>query len=396
MTTPRPTIFLSAAEASGDHHAANLICALREKLPNARFVGATGPEMSAAGCESIIDITKKASMVLGPIANLAYYHKAVKKIQRAIIDIRPDVHIPVDSPALNWHLAKTSKASGVPVVYYVAPQVWAWAPWRIKKVRRLTDHIACLLPFEEQYFRSRGVNATYVGHPLFDGRDPVNPDKLPDLVDAWTTGKFRVALLPGSRSGEIKAHALPFAKLSENIRKRWNEASFTFTAVNATAAQQIRRAVGKRCDIPIVIGKTPQVLADSHFAIATSGTVTLNVAHGGVPMVIAYKTSLLSYLTFPLLKHWLFRTKSLSLVNILAGRQIVPELMPWNGNIKKLTAAAVCAMSDLGYLITTRKKLLELTKPIALPTPHMASQNTANLIIKILEASKDRHRNNHS
>jgi len=388
MSIERPTIFLSAAETSGDHHAANLILALREKLPNARFIGATGPEMAAAGCESIIDLTKKASMVLGPIAHLSYYHKAVRKIQAAIKEIKPDIHVPVDSPALNWHLAKASKAANVPVLYYVAPQVWAWAPWRIKKVRRLTDHIACLLPFEEQYFRSRGVNATYVGHPLFDGRPPVDPNALPDLVEAWTTGKFRVALLPGSRSGEIKAHALPFAKLTEDIRREWNDASFTFTAVNETAAQQIRQAVRGRFDIPIVVGKTPEVLAESHFAIATSGTVTLNVAHTGVPMVIAYKTSWLSYLAFPLLKQWLFRTKSLSLVNILAGRKIVPELMPWNGNIKKLTDATIQAMGDVGYLTSTRKKLLELTKPLALPSPHMASQNTADLIIKIIADSQ--------
>jgi lipid-A-disaccharide synthase len=388
MTTARPTIFLSAAEASGDHHAANLILALREKLPDARFIGATGPEMEAAGCESIIDLTKKASMVLGPIANLSYYHKAVKKVQRAIKDIRPDIHVPVDSPALNWHLAKASKAVGVPVLYYVAPQVWAWAPWRIKKVRRLADHIACLLPFEQQYFRSRGVNATYVGHPLFDGREPIDPNDMPDLIDAWTTGKFRVALLPGSRKGEIKAHALPLAKLTEDIRKRWNEASFTFTAVNERAAQQIRDAVGEGFGIPIIVGKTPEVLADSHFAIATSGTVTLNVAYAGVPMVIAYKTSRLSYLAFPLLKKWLFRTKSLSLVNILAGRKIVPELMPWNGNIGKLREATLQAMGDLGYLTSTRKKLLELTKPLALPAPHTASQNTADLIIKIINDSQ--------
>ncbi|MCK5114438.1 MAG: lipid-A-disaccharide synthase [Phycisphaerae bacterium] len=388
MTTASPTIFLSAAEASGDHHAANLILALREKLPGARFVGATGPEMAAAGCESIIDLTKKASMVLGPIANLSYYHRAVKKIQAAICDIRPDIHVPVDSPALNWHLAKASKKAGIPVLYYVAPQVWAWAPWRIKKVRRLTNHIACLLPFEEQYFRSRGVNATYVGHPLFDGRDPIDPNALPDLVDAWTTGKFRVALLPGSRPGEIKVHAPAFAKVTDDIRERYPDASFTFTAVHERAAKQIRAAVGERGDIPIVVGKTPEVLADSHFALATSGTVTLNVAHAGVPMVIAYKTSLLSYLMFPLLKRTLFRTKSLSLVNILAGRKIVPELMPWNGNIGKLRDEALQVMGDLGYLTTTREKLLELTKPLALPAPHMASQNTADLVVKILSNAK--------
>ncbi|MBN1553224.1 MAG: lipid-A-disaccharide synthase, partial [Phycisphaerae bacterium] len=144
MANSRPVIFLSAAEASGDHHAANLIHALRKRFPDARFLGAAGPAMAAAGCESIIDLTAKASMVAGPLTNLRYYRRAVRLLQKAIREARPDILVPVDSPALNWHLAKAAKAVGVPVMYYVAPQVWAWARWRIKKVRRLTDHVACL------------------------------------------------------------------------------------------------------------------------------------------------------------------------------------------------------------------------------------------------------------
>ena len=212
-------------------------------------------------------------------------------------DVKPDIHVPVDSPALNWHLAKAAKKLDVPVMYYVAPQVWAWAPWRIKKVRRLTDHVACLLPFEEEYFNTRGVKATYVGHPLFDQLPPQrSAEDCPDLAEAWLNGKWRVALLPGSRPGEIKKHTRPLLNLAEKIKKRWPEAQCTLTAVHQSAAVQIKAAAGwddedhsrgRLCQV--AVGRTADVLAESHFAVTASGTVTLEVAHFGVPMVVFFR-----------------------------------------------------------------------------------------------------------
>ncbi|MBN1941782.1 MAG: lipid-A-disaccharide synthase [Phycisphaerae bacterium] len=383
-----PTIFLSAAEASGDHHAAGLIHALRRRFPDAKFLGAAGPEMSAAGCESILDLTQKASMVAGPLANLRYYHRAVKQLQRAIREIHPDVFVPVDSPALNWHLAKAAKAVGTPVMYYVAPQVWAWARWRIKKVRRLTDHVACILPFEEAYFRQRGVAATYVGHPLFDSLPAQRQaGDCPDLIDAWRTGQWRVALLPGSRPGEIKRHAPALANTAEAIRRRWPEAKCTFTAVNARAVEQIRTHAG-RDDLDIVAGQTETVLSEAHFAVAASGTVTLSVAHFGVPMVILHRVGMFERILFRLLGRRLIHTKHLSLVNILAGRRIVPELMPWYGSEKQLLDAVMLCMDDIGWLTTTRRKLLDLTRPLPAANHRSAAENTADIVAEMMGKKK--------
>ena len=244
-------------------------------------------------------------------------------------------------------------------MYYVAPQVWAWATWRIKKLRRLTDHVACILPFEQDYFRSRGVAATYVGHPLFDELPPPRAaGDCPDLIDAWHGGTWRVAMLPGSRPGEIKNHATAMQETARAIRARWPEAECTFCAADETAADRIRREIGT--EPTLAVGRTAQVLAESHFAVAASGTVTLKIAHFGVPMVVVYKASRLGY---HLLGRWLLHTRQLSLVNILAGRKIVPECMPWFGNVGQLIDTTLEAMNDYGWLVAIRQKLLDLTAP---------------------------------
>jgi len=155
-----PTIFLTAGEASGDAHAANLIIALSERLPSARFVGVGGPRMAAAGCELLEDIVASASMFLDNLVKVFYYRRVIHRLADAMAKRRAAVLVPTDSPGLNWHMAAAARRLGVPVMYYIAPQVWAWAPWRVKKLRRLTDHVACILPFEPDYFHQRGVEAT--------------------------------------------------------------------------------------------------------------------------------------------------------------------------------------------------------------------------------------------
>ncbi len=395
MTHGQPTIFLSAAEASGDAHAAKLITSLRRKRPDVRIVGVGGPKMHAAGCEvacpDVGDITAHASMTTGPLFKLGYYRWAIGKIKRAIGEIRPDVHVPVDSPALNWHLAAAAKQSGAKVVYYIAPQVWAWAQWRIKKLKRLTDHVACILPFEQDWLRQRGIAATYVGHPLFDDA-PGRPSELPDLMEAWTEGTWKVALLPGSRAGEISAHTRALAATAQAIQDRWPKASFTFPAVDERAAGLIRAQLGAESAsrFEIAPGRTEQVLAQSHFAVAASGTITLEVAHFGVPMVIFYKVSRLMY---NLLGRWLLKTPHLSLVNILGaekfGRRIVPELMPWHGSAGQLSSMVLEVMSDLGWLLEARRELTGLADSLITPGAS-ASDNAADLVIDALKSGEQK------
>ncbi len=390
MTAPdasrAKTIFISAAEASGDSHAAKLIVALRKRIDGVRIVGVAGERMSEEGCEVIEDFTSDASMLTGPLFKLGHYYRKIRRLQRAIMDIKPDIHVPVDSPALNWHLAKAARRSGASVVYYIAPQVWAWAPWRVKKLARLSDKVACILPFEEEYLNARGVNATYVGHPICE--DAPAGGQMPDITDAWYDGSWRVALLPGSRPAEIRNHTGPLIEVSKAIWRKWHKARCSFAAVNQSVADEIQRQCDRRHahNIDIVTGPMAalEVLSQSNFAIAGSGTVTLQAAWYGVPMVIFYRTGPVVRMLYRTAgrSRRLLATPHLSLVNILAQRRIVPELIPWNGDTRHLVHSVMDVMSDLGYLHQVRAELKDIAH--SLRTPLSASDNTARVIAEVL------------
>lgn len=379
MPERQPTIFFSAAEASGDEHAAILVRSLRRRLPHARLIGVGGPRMAEEGCEIVADLTQSASMLGASILRAAHYVRAVRRLRKTIRRLRPDVHVPVDSPALNWHLASAAKSVAARVMYFISPQVWAWASWRVGKVRRLTDRVACILPFEQRYLRDRGVKATYIGHPLFDTL-PARAEPLPDLTEAWSQGTWRVALLPGSRPAEIRHHTGALLAVANAIWQQWPQAQCTFCARTEASAEIIRKAA-KVGGVEIVVGQTRQTLARSHFAVAASGTVTLEVAHFGVPMVVFYRAPFLGY---NLVARHLIRTPYLSLVNILAGRSVVPELMPWHGSVQRLNAMVLEVMDDLGYLCEARQTLRELVAPLRLPSPRTAADRAADLVIDLL------------
>ena len=336
--------------------------------------------MAQAGCEILVDLCSRASMVAEPLFRLGYYIRTVMRLKKTIAEMQPDVFIPVDSPALNWHLCAAAKKVSTPVVHYVCPQVWAWAPWRIRRLRRLTDHVACLLPFEVRYLQHRGVGATFVYHPLFDHLPP-RPPEMPDLVQAWADGHWKVAMLAGSRPAEIRDHSLALLETARAIRRRWPAAKCTFTAGDERAAESIRRACGDN-DVDIVVGKTAEILSESHFAVAVSGTVTLEAAYYGVPMVIFYKVGKLRW---DAVGRWLIRTPYLSLVNILAGHSLVPELIPWHGKAHRVKNMVMEVMEDLGYLQQARRELIEAIKPLQAKGHCSASDNAADLIVKIME-----------
>jgi lipid-A-disaccharide synthase len=233
------------------------------------------------------------------------------------------------------------------------------------------------------------VNATYVGHPLFEGIGP-RPDPPPDLLEAYLEGNWRVALVPGSRRAELKAHVGALDELAHRIARRWRKATCIFTAANADDADLIRRLI-RRSRAEVAVGRTREVLAGSHFAIVKSGTVTLEAAYFGVPMVVYYRAarafSLLRRLAYP----WMLRTRWLSLVNILAGRTLVPELMPWHGSVDELWEAALEQMEDPGGLAATRSALLDLTDSLKLPAPLQggcgdASDRAAELVAGLVGA----------
>ena len=371
----QPTVFLSAAEDSSDMHAANLIAALAERRPEVRFFGVGGPRMVEAGCELLADITAHASMFLDNLTKVPYYHSIIRRMGAEMSRRRAAVLVPTDSPGLNWHMAAAARRIGVPVMYYIAPQVWAWAPWRVKKVRRLTDHVACILPFEEEYFRSRGIRTTYVGHPMFDHL----PARPAARASPPGDGAWRILLLPGSRVKEIHRHGAAMVRTAELVGRRYPKADFTFSVVNERSARLLVKWAGS--SLPIVIGQTHRLLAESHVALATSGTVTLESAYFGVPMVTFYRIRRLSN---AVLSWWLMNTRFYSLVNILAGRELVPELIPWFGRPELLADAMIAQLDDPDGLIATSRALIKLTEPLKAPLGKSASAAAADLVIQTM------------
>lgn len=362
-----------------------MIEALRRRLGEVRFVGAAGPQMAAAGCEVVLDITARANMLSHAFGQVGFYLRTLRRLKKAIRDIRPDLHVPIDSPAFNWHLAKAARKAGTPVFYYVAPQIWAWAPWRLKKLRRLTDHVVCILPFEEKYFRARDVEATYVGHPLLETMPP-RPLPLPDLLDAWAMGSWQVAMLPGSRRGEIHNHTPALLDVAAAIQRRWDESKCVVVANTEADAEEMRQAAGRPwpTQVELAVGRTREILAASHFAVAKSGTITLELAHYGVPMVTFYRVSPLLRLIYRVFGRLAVPTEMFCLVNILAGRRVVPEIIPWTGKMEALRERVLETMEDIGCLVETRQTLLRTVDSLRLEPSAGAADHAADLIVQFI------------
>lgn len=338
-----PKIFISAAEPSGDQHAAGLIRAVREIHPQAKFYGIAGPRMQAAGCEAVEDWTRQSAMLAGAIRLVGRAFGLFKRVGRLLRADPADLVIVVDSPTLHLPIAKKAKAAGCPVLYYIAPQVWAWAPWRIRRVRRRVDRLACLLPFEEHYFSSRGVPAKYVGHPLIEQLRAIRPDPAV-VADLKHRGRPIVACLPGSR-GHVIQEVLPGQiEVARAIAARHPDVFFLFSAADETAAATLRAALQPESfRHSVEVRRNADVLAAADLVLCVSGTATLEVAYAGVPLVIMYNGSKWGY---RLVARWLIRTPHLSLVNILAGRRVVPEFMPFYTSTAPIAAEALDLLTN--------------------------------------------------
>jgi lipid-A-disaccharide synthase len=323
---------MSAAELSGDRHAAELIRQITAIAPKTRFFGLAGPSMQAAGCEVVEDFTARATMLVGAVRLAGHAYRLVRQVGRLAREHRPDLAVLVDSPALHLPMARQIRPSGTPILYYIAPQLWAWAPWRIGKVRRRVDRMAVLLPFEERYFRDRGVPADYVGHPLVTQvADELTRVRRDNMASLRAAGSPLIACLPGSREHVLKEVLPGQLAVARAIAVRYPKAAFVFGAADENGRRLISAALARGqawAAIPhrVETGRNAEILSCADFALCASGTATLEVACHGVPMVIMYNGSKWGY---RLVGRWLITTPHLSLVNILAGRRIVPEFMPY-------------------------------------------------------------------
>ncbi|MDQ7013554.1 MAG: hypothetical protein Q9O74_06610 [Planctomycetota bacterium] len=359
---PLPAVLFTAFEPSGDDHAAAVIAELKRLVPDLPIFAWGGPEMEAAGAELIERTGDDAVMGLPGLAKVRE-HKRINTRVRRWLRSHPEVrlHVPVDSPAANFPICKIAKRQGVEVLHLVAPQIWAWGGWRIRKLRRLTDGVLCLLPFEEAWFKERGIPATFIGHPLFDEHiDTAELDEQGKAFPDGGGGEPRIALLPGSRPAEIARNWPLLLDAYREIHRRCPGASGVVAATTEAVAERIRGNAGGGAhrleagatgggggggggggwpeSLTVVVGQTDAVVRWSGLALVVSGTVTLQIARHQRPMIIVYKASPLLYM---LLARWVLSTEFLTLPNLIAGREIVPEMVPHFGGHEPMVEQAM-------------------------------------------------------
>lgn len=320
-------LFFSVGEPSGDLHGANLIADLKRRR-NVQCCGFGGPRMAAAGCELHADLTQLAVMFFARVLkNLHRFRALVRQAEQHFDRDRPDAVILIDYPGFNWWIARAAKRRGIPVFYYGPPQMWAWASWRIRKMRRLVDHVLCKLPFEARWYQERGCRATYVGHPYFD---EVRRRRLDEaFLQKHGGGGPLITILPGSRSQEVAGTLGCFLSSAARIAAQAPQARFAVAAFNEPQADWARQEIARRIaageslpPMEVHVGRTPELIHLAHSCIACSGSVSLELMHHLKPTVIYYRVN---RLTHAIGLRLLMKVKYITLVNLLADDEPFAE-----------------------------------------------------------------------
>jgi len=306
-----------AGEPSGDLHASAIVRKLKEAGSDINIWGIGGPKMAAAGLEQVMPFEPFNRMgYVEVIGALPFFLDAKKKLIKMMASSRrPDVLVCVDYSGFNTPMMKAARKLGIPVVWYIAPMVWAWKQKRAKKLGNLASHIAVIFPFEEQYFTPYPAPVTFVGNPLTESLPQIDTQKRKFPA----TGEFRVAIVPGSRPQEIKNMLDAMIDAADMLKKKHPRVSVTVSRFSRFDESLFKRATERGFEL--FCGPLPELIKKSDLALITSGTATLETALLGVPMVVAYRTSPLSYAIY----RQFVKIRLYSLPNIIAGREIIPE-----------------------------------------------------------------------
>jgi len=283
---------------------------------------------------------------------------------------------------MNWHFAKLAKSFGVPVLYYIAPQTWASRESRLKKLRRYVDRVACILPFEQEYFKRHGIDATFVGHPLFDElpRERVSPapaDRFPNRAPV-------IGLLPGSRTSVAKANVPRLVRVAEQIREAFPDAQFVVPTTPATH-DVVAEWVSAASWVEFARDQFDTMVPDCDLCVTVSGTAALHVAAHGVPLIVVYYGN---PILWHLIGRWVVKTRTYSLVNLLSDfhEHVVPEFIPWYGPTQPVADCAIDLLRHPERLLAQREKLRHLVKTLDKPG---ASTRVAGMAVRMLQPRRD-------
>jgi lipid-A-disaccharide synthase len=354
-------IFISAGEASGDLYASSLVEVLKARHPEAEFFGCAGPRMQAAGVRAVVDQRSLAVVgIIEVIPHIPRILSEMNKLARVCAAEHPDVAILTDSPSFHLPLARKLHRQGVPIVYLVAPQAWAWKTGRVKTMRATLNRLLCIFPFEEPFFRGHGVAAEYIGHPLSRLAKPkLLRAEFCSMLGLPEVSRI-VALLPGSRHGEVARHLPIVLEAAKRLKER-HPMTFVLALPAGFGLQNTRfwKPV-QAANIQVIEGHTWDALAQAELALAASGTVTIEAAMLGTPMVTFYRVNALSWY----LQRWRVRTPFLTMVNLVADRKVVPELIQEDMTAERISAEALTLLENAGARQSMRAGLAAVAKQL--------------------------------
>ena len=373
-------VMIIAGEASGDHHGAKLVKAIQKKDKGLFFCGIGDQALERAGVKILMRASELAVVgfteIIAKIPKLVEGLGIAKKLLKAL---RPDLLILIDFPDFNLRIAKWAKKLGIPVLYYISPQIWAWRKGRVNQIRRRVDHMAVILPFEKEFYQEHGVPVTFVGHPLLDGDNPPAHQTLTaDSGDAPLIG-----LLPGSRDREVSRHVPVMLEAAGKLQKKMAGIRFAISVASSVERQTVEEMIQDHAaglNLEIMTGPVEKILHRCRVAIVASGTATLETAISGTPMVVIYKISPMSYWIARALIH---RVNAISLVNLIAGKALVAELVQKEANPETIAARAWELLENTAQRRQLQIELRQLRNCLGGPG---ASERVAEIALEMLVA----------
>ena len=335
-------VTILAGEVSGDQHGAKLVSAMQKKTPALFFCGMGGDALRRAGVRIVVEASELTVVGITEVfVKIPAILRAWAKIKKLLISLKPDLLILIDFPDFNLHIAAVAKKLDIPVLYYISPQIWAWRQGRVKRISQLVDHMAVILPFEQQFYKEHDVPVTFVGHPLLDANLP--PDSPISKTDPSVPPV--IGLVPGSRDIEIIRHLPVMLDSAHILTERLGQVKFIISHAPSVERERIQSVIDGhqlRAKVEVISDGVEKVFERCDAIVAASGTVTLQAAIYGVPMVIIYKVSPVS----AWLGKALIRVPNVGLVNLVAGRELVPELLQENATGDNIAQAILNMLKD--------------------------------------------------
>ncbi len=373
-------ILVSAGEASGDLYASLVVAELRRAPGGLDCFGCTGPRLRAEGVRTVVDAADLAVVgILEVVGHLPRIWREYRRLVAAARAEKPDLAILTDSPDFHLRVARRLAAQGIPVVYLVAPQAWAWRKGRVKTLRRTVTRLLCIFPFEEEFFRAAGVMTVYIGHPLSGLVKPSLSREEFFRKHGFDPARPLISVLPGSRRGEAARH-MPALMEAVRILNREQAMSFVLPASATTGAGFFASRVGDAA-VRVIEGESWDAMAHSTLALAASGTVTVEAALLGVPMVTFYKVTTPSWLLGKLM----VKVPYYTMVNLIAGRQVVPELMQSEMTGDRIAGEALRLLRDTDARERMLAGLADVRRRLTEAGPGEAPRRAAAIIQDILE-----------